>query len=133
MKSLTIILSLVIVCAAIAQEPAALLELRQGWEKARSEAQAKVDELQKKQQASDIMAAMNADDAKAQATRRAKERAAARRTAEAEKQRAAQAAAEKAQHDAYVAMVQFNWMALRNIPTDLLTKEICESQYSSFG
>lgn len=45
MKSLTIILSLVIVCAAIAQEPAALLELRQGWEKARSEAQAKVDEL----------------------------------------------------------------------------------------
>ena len=45
MKTLIIILSLCLVSVALADDPAELTELRQAWEKERSEAQGKVDTL----------------------------------------------------------------------------------------
>ena len=45
MKTLTLLLSLLSASIALAEEPAGLVDLRQAWEKQRTEAQNKVDKL----------------------------------------------------------------------------------------
>jgi hypothetical protein len=45
MKALTFILSLIIVSAAIAQEPAELVKLRKSWENSQAEAKKKAEEV----------------------------------------------------------------------------------------
>lgn len=103
---------------------------KQALEVALVEQKRKVDELQKKEQASATMAAMLRDEATEKATRHAKEKEAWSHTKEAEKQHVAQVAKEamgEVQRDRELEMVRKDKDALCYIPEERRTNEIYEA------